>query len=42
MENGIVKERKNTGLIICLVILLLMVVGLGGYIDYDKLLRIIQ
>lgn len=32
-------EQKNTGLIICIVILSLLVVGLGGFIIYDKVLN---
>ena len=31
-------EKKNTGLIVLVVILSLLVVGLGGYIVYDKVL----
>jgi len=38
MENEIIKGRKNTSLIIWLVILSLLIVGLCGYIVYDKLL----
>lgn len=32
-------EKKNTGLIVLVVILSLLVVGLGGYIVYDKVLN---
>ena len=31
-------EKKNTGLIVLVVVLSLLVVGLGGYIVYDKIL----
>ena len=31
-------EKKNTGLIVLVVVLSLLVVGLGGYIVYDKML----
>lgn len=31
-------EKKNTGLIVLVVVLSLLVVGLGGYIIYDKML----
>ena len=31
-------EKKNTGLIVLVVVLCLLVVGLGGYIVYDKML----
>lgn len=31
-------EKKNTGLIVLIVVLCLLVVGLGGYIVYDKML----
>lgn len=31
-------EKKNTGLVVLVIILSLLVVGLGGYIVYDKLL----
>lgn len=31
-------EKKNTGLIVFIVILLLLVLGLGGFIVYDKVL----
>ena len=32
-------EKKNTGLIVLVVVLSLLVVGLGGYIVYDKILN---
>lgn len=32
-------EKKNTGLIILVIILSLLVIGLGGYIVYDKVLN---
>ena len=31
-------EKKNTGLIVLVIILSLLVVGLGGFIVYDKVL----
>ena len=31
-------EKKNTGLIVLVIVLCLLVVGLGGYIVYDKML----
>lgn len=31
-------EKKNTGLIVLVVVLCLLVAGLGGYIVYDKML----
>ena len=39
MENGIVKERKNTGLVVVIVVLAVMVIGLGGFVVFDKVLR---
>ena len=38
MENGVIEKKKYSGFIIWLIILSLLVVGLGGYIVYDKLL----
>jgi len=32
-------EKKNTGLIVLVVVLSLLVVGLGGFIIYDKVLN---
>ena len=38
MENIEIKKNSNKGLIILIIILFIMVLGLGGYVIYDKLL----
>ena len=36
---GGIMKKKNTGLIVCIVILILIVLGLVGFIVYDKVIN---